>query len=157
WHRDSNPAPAGARPGSAGDRAEDDCVAAARREQLRPFVAPAALLFRVAPSTPAPSTFDLSPANRIRIAQVTGLVPLVTALGTVAAGVGLVRPLHALIRATRQAPDGDGAARVKVTGRDEIALLATVFNDMSQRRARLEELRRDMVSDVAHELRSPVS
>ncbi|GAB3955789.1 hypothetical protein GCM10027614_66190 [Micromonospora vulcania] len=53
--------------------------------------------------------------------------------------------------------DGDGSARVRVTGRDEIARLAEVFNDMSERRERLELLRKAMVSDIAHEMRTPVS
>ena len=53
--------------------------------------------------------------------------------------------------------DGDGAARVRVTGRDEIARLAEAFNDMAERRERLEQLRRAMVSDIAHEMRTPVS
>ncbi|MFI6758470.1 sensor histidine kinase [Micromonospora sp. NPDC050417] len=135
----------------------NDCLGGSRREQLTPYVAPAALLFVTSPDTQTASGFDLSPANRARIAGVAGLVLLVTVSVTVLAGVRLVRPLHALIGAAQRMRDGDGSARVKVTGGDEIARLSTVFNDMSARREQLEELRRAMVSDVAHEMRTPVS
>ncbi|MFK3982851.1 ATP-binding protein [Micromonospora sp. NPDC050397] len=139
------------------NRSVGECLGSSRREQLTPYVAPAALLFVTTPGNEAPTGFDLSPANRARIAGVTGLVLLVTVSVTVLAGVRMVRPLRALIGAAQRMRDGDGSARVKVTGGDEIARLAMVFNDMSARRERLEELRRAMVSDVAHEMRTPVS
>jgi two-component system sensor histidine kinase BaeS len=44
-----------------------------------------------------------------------------------------------------------------VTGRDEIARLGTAFNDMAERRRQVEELRRVMVGDIAHEMRTPVT
>lgn len=49
------------------------------------------------------------------------------------------------------------AARVEVKGKDEIGRLAAAFNAMAERRERLEELRKAMVGDVAHELRTPLS
>lgn len=133
------------------------CVGTSRREQLLPYVAPAATLFVSDPGGRPSSTFDLSPANQTRIVAVAGLVLLVTIGVTVLAGIRLTRPLHALTGAAQRMRDGDGSARVRVTGRDEIARLAEVFNDMAERRERLEQLRRAMVSDIAHEMRTPVS
>lgn len=134
-----------------------DCLAASRREQLSAFVAPAALLFVTTPGAPAPSGFDLSPANRARIVAVTALVLLVAILVTTLVGVRLVRPLRALTAAAGRMRDGDGNVRVEVTGRDEIARLAVAFNDMAERRRQVEELRRAMVGDIAHEMRTPVT
>jgi two-component system sensor histidine kinase BaeS len=146
-----------ARTGQQRSGAVADCLAGARREQLTGFVAPAAQLFVTTPGVPAPSSFDLSPANRARIAGVTGLV-LLAALGvTVLVGRRLVRPLHALTVAAGRMRDGDGTARVRVVGRDEIARLAAAFNDMSERRQEVERLRRVMVGDIAHEMRTPVT
>ncbi|MET8277601.1 HAMP domain-containing sensor histidine kinase [Micromonospora sp. NPDC005174] len=133
------------------------CVGTSRREQLLPYVAPAATLFVSDPGGRPTTTFDLSRANQARIVAVAGLVLLVTVGITVLAGVRLTRPLHALTGAAQRMRDGDGAARVRVTGRDEIARLAEAFNDMSERREHLEQLRRAMVSDIAHELRTPVT
>ncbi|SCF30202.1 HAMP domain-containing sensor histidine kinase [Micromonospora chokoriensis] len=139
------------------NRAISACVGTSRREQLLPYVAPAATLFVSDPGGRPSSTFDLSPANQTRIVAVAGLVLLVTVGVTVLAGIRLTRPLHALTGAAQRMRDGDGSARVRVTGRDEIARLAEAFNDMAERRERLEQLRRAMVSDIAHEMRTPVS
>ncbi|MGC4845795.1 HAMP domain-containing sensor histidine kinase [Micromonospora sp. DT15] len=139
------------------NRAVSACVGTSRREQLLPYVAPAATLFVTDPGGRPSTTFDLSPANQTRIVAVAGLVLLVTIGFTVLAGIRLTRPLHALTGAAQRMRDGDGAARVRVTGRDEIARLAEAFNDMAERRERLEQLRRAMVSDIAHEMRTPVS
>ncbi|MFI7605493.1 ATP-binding protein [Micromonospora sp. NPDC049366] len=155
------PGPTGPKPDAEQDQEESRavraCVGSSRREQLLPYVAQPAALY-VTDLAGRPSTaFDLSPANQARIVAVAGLVLLVTVGVTVLAGIRLTRPLHALIGAAQRMRDGDGSARVRVTGRDEIARLAEVFNDMSARRERLEELRRAMVSDIAHEMRTPVT
>jgi two-component system sensor histidine kinase BaeS len=140
------------------DDAVVGCLATSRREQLAAYVAPAALLYVTTPGAAVPrSSFDLSPANRTRIAAVTGLVLLVAIGATTLVGVRLVRPLRALTAAAGRMRDGDGAARVAVTGRDEIARLGTAFNDMAERRRQVEELRRAMVGDIAHEMRTPVT
>jgi two-component system sensor histidine kinase BaeS len=44
-----------------------------------------------------------------------------------------------------------------VAGRDEIGHLATVLNDLSERRDRSERQRKAMISDIAHELRNPTT
>jgi two-component system, OmpR family, sensor histidine kinase BaeS len=149
--------PSSVRTGQGRNGVVADCLAASRREQLSSFVAPAALLFVTTPGTPAPSGFDLSPANRARIIAVTAVVLLVAVGVTTLVGVRLVRPLRALTTAAGRMRDGDGAARVAVTGRDEIARLAVAFNDMAERRRQVEELRQAMVGDIAHEMRTPVT
>ncbi|WP_431967217.1 sensor histidine kinase [Actinacidiphila sp. bgisy160] len=134
------------------------CLDSARREQLAPYVAPAALLFIGSPdNAAAASPFDLSAPNRLRMAGVVGSVLLLTVAVTTGLGLQLVRPLRALTAAAQRVKAGDVAARVQVTGRDEIGRLAEVFNEMSQQRARLERLRTEMVGDIAHELRTPLS
>lgn len=67
----------------------------------------------------------------------------------------LTRPLRALTDAAQHPTEPH--ARVPVTGNDEIGYLAAAFNDLSERRERIEEQRKAMVSDVAHELRTPLS
>ncbi|MCE7006798.1 ATP-binding protein [Kibdelosporangium philippinense] len=133
-----------------------DCIATARGAQLKPYVAPVALLFVNTPSQ-ASTGLDLSAASRWRIIGVAALVLLVTVLASVFAGARLVRPLRALTGAARRMKEGDDTARVKVSGSDEIAELATAFNEMADSRERLESQRKAMVSDIAHELRTPLS
>nr|WSY57646.1 HAMP domain-containing histidine kinase [Streptomyces sp. NBC_00886] len=138
------------------DQTAQTCLDTARRDQLTPYVAPAALLFVTTPtgSTTAPA-FHFTSANTARIAGVAGLVLLVTVAVTVVIGIRLVRPLRALAEAARRPVEEH--QRVPVTTNDEIGYLAAAFNDLSQRRERLEGQRKAMVSDVAHELRTPLS
>ncbi|MEU8173252.1 HAMP domain-containing sensor histidine kinase [Microbispora hainanensis] len=133
-----------------------ECVAGSRREQLAPYVAPPALLFLSSRGGDTSTVFDLSPENQARIAGVAALVLLITVTASVMAGTRLSRPLRALTDAVRQMEEGR-AARVEVKGKDEIGRLAAAFNAMAERRERLEELRKAMVGDVAHELRTPLS
>ncbi|MFD8720205.1 sensor histidine kinase [Streptomyces sp. NPDC059629] len=141
----------------AGDALTKSCLDSGRREQLAPYVAPPALLFVRGPRGTATTFLDLSVGNRTRIVEVTGSVLLVSLVVTVLAGTQVVRPLRALASTARRITDGDLTARVKVTGRDEIARVAAAFNTMSEHRERSEELRKAMVNDVAHELRTPLS
>lgn len=79
-------------------------------------------------------------------------VPLVFAVAR-----RILDPIGALTTAARRMQGGDLDVRVKVRGRDELAALGEAFNGMAERLAETERLRRQMVSDVAHELRSPVT
>ncbi|WP_329134752.1 HAMP domain-containing histidine kinase [Streptomyces sp. NBC_01476] len=148
--------------GSAADPDADStavgaCVETGRREQLAPYVAPPALLFVSSPRQDATTFLDLSAGNRARIAEVTGLVLLLTLAVTALLGTRMIRPLRALAGAARRMTDGDLTARVSVRAGDEIGSVAAAFNTMSERREQSEGLRKAMVSDVAHELRTPLS
>ncbi|MCR4406989.1 MAG: ATP-binding protein [Anaerolineae bacterium] len=89
------------------------------------------------------------------------LVAVVAGLGAVLLILGLSRrilaPVEALTAAVRRMEAGDLSQRVAVTSKDEIGELARAFNSMADGLARLEELRRNLVTDVAHELRTPLS
>ncbi|MFJ3125333.1 sensor histidine kinase [Streptomyces sp. NPDC086993] len=139
------------------DRAAASCVDTARREQLSSYVASPALLFIGDEGGTTVPGFDLSPANTAKIAGAAALVLALTVGATVLAGSRLVRPLHALTGAAQRMRDGEDSAPVRVTDDNEIGRLAAAFNDMADHRARLETQRKDMVSDVAHELRTPLS
>jgi len=86
---------------------------------------------------------------------VTAAVLLATILLTVLTGRRLVRPLRALTEAAIE-PAGRPTP-VPVRGRDEIGHLARALNDATERRDRAEAQRRHLVSDVAHELRNPLT
>ncbi|HZX38948.1 MAG TPA: HAMP domain-containing sensor histidine kinase [Streptomyces sp.] len=155
----TNPAPSmpTMRGPSDNDRAVASCVSAARREQLSSLVASPALLFIGDAHSATVPGFDLSPGNTARIVGAAALVMALTVGASVLAATRLVRPLHALTGAAQRMKDGQESAPVPVTADNEIGRLAAAFNDMSAHRARLEEQRKAMVSDVAHELRTPLS
>jgi two-component system sensor histidine kinase BaeS len=144
-------------PGQTDQRVRD-CVTTGRHEQLTPYVAPAALLFVASRGgVSAAAAFDLSADNKVRIGLAVGGVLVGTILVTYLAGRRFTRPLRALTAAAQRMRDGDVTARVQVRRRDEIGRLAGAFNDMAASRAQVERLRTDLVSDIAHELRTPLS
>lgn len=57
------------------NQAVQSCLSAARREQLTPFVAPAASLYLTAPGGEAPTGFTLSPENKVRLFEVAAWNP----------------------------------------------------------------------------------
>jgi signal transduction histidine kinase len=72
----------------------------------------------------------------------------------------LVAPVDQLRRATRQIASGDLDVKVspKLKGRqDELGLLASDLDTMSERVRNLLELKQQLLRDVSHELRSPLA
>jgi signal transduction histidine kinase len=87
----------------------------------------------------------------------------IAAAAATAAAIGwlvsarIVRPVHALAGAARQVSRGDYDTRVSVAGDDELTVLARSFNEMAASLASAEDRRRRLLSDVAHELRTPLA
>ena len=98
----------------------------------------------------------MSSVNRtvLWIGAGAGLVAILLILGL---SRRILAPVEALTAAVRRMEAGDLSQRVEVSTQDEIGELGQAFNSMTARLARLEELRRNMVSDVAHELRTPLT
>lgn len=75
-----------------------------------------------------------------------------------------VRPVRAAAQVAQRLAEGSLTERMTVKGNDEIATLATTFNEMAEslqrqisRMERLSRLQRRFVSDVSHELRTPLT
>ena len=69
----------------------------------------------------------------------------------------IARPLVHLRDAARGLDLRDLSRRVPVEGEDEIADVARAFNHMGDRLEREERVRRQLLADVAHELRHPLA
>lgn len=66
-------------------------------------------------------------------------------------------PLTKLSHATRQLAEGDYSVRVNVPETDEIGLLAADFNHMAGEVSRAAQLQRDLLANVSHDLRTPLT
>lgn len=86
-----------------------------------------------------------------------GLAGLVALLLTILLSSRILKPVHALTMAASKMGRGDLSQRVAVNTNDEIGNLGHAFNAMADSMARSEQLRRNMVSDVAHDLRTPLT
>ncbi len=86
---------------------------------------------------------------------------LIAGLLAVVMGIIIARslsaPLGRLAMAARRISHGELDQRVPVQGADEVADVAGAFNEMAVHLQESETLRRNLVADVAHELRTPLS
>ena len=71
--------------------------------------------------------------------------------------VRIVRPIAELAGAAERLAHGSYGERVPVSGSDELTTLATAFNDMAAALESAELRRRQLLSDLAHELRTPLA
>lgn len=69
----------------------------------------------------------------------------------------IVRPLQLLTRATRRMAKGDFTVSLHTKRKDEIGELTRSFNVMAQELGTLEAIRKQFVSDVSHEIQSPLT
>lgn len=98
----------------------------------------------------------ISSVNRSLLIAIA-LAGLVGLLLTLLLSQSILIPIDALTSASRAMEKGDLNQRVEVKSKDELGQLGKAFNSMAEGLNRLEQLRRNMVTDVAHELRTPLS
>lgn len=113
-----------------------------------PAVEPTLYLVRV---------FDLGQLHRL--SPWIGLFSLMVIIGGMSALLAAVlsRRLRQLRLAAQVIAAGDLSARVVIRGRDEVSALADDFNLMAERVSEMVASQRRLVSDVSHELRSPLA
>jgi two-component system sensor histidine kinase BaeS len=86
----------------------------------------------------------------------------IAVIGVVAVGAGiwmsrsLTAPLAELEAAAQAVGQQDFSQRVPAQGSQELVAVSTAFNEMTARLEQAETLRRNLLADVAHELRHPV-
>jgi signal transduction histidine kinase len=103
---------------------------------------------------------DLSGANVGRVLTAGGLVWAAVLL--VAVGFALTmrlvgRPLSDVVGAADQVASGDFAVRVPEHGPSSLRSVASAFNSMMSRLEQQQHARRELMTDIAHELRTPLS
>jgi signal transduction histidine kinase len=92
------------------------------------------------------------------IAGAAGLAALLALVTALVIARRITGPVGRIIAVTRAMSRGERSARVgPVRAPGELRELATAFDGMADTRERQEQLRRDLVADVAHELRTPVA
>jgi two-component system OmpR family sensor kinase len=111
-----------------------------------------------------PGWGQLQPQEQTFLNQVNRALLLAGALAgalSILLGLGLSRgftvPVTRLTAAARRIAGGDLSQRVPETGSAEMAVLGRTFNQMAADLEKAEELRRNLVADLAHELRTPLS
>jgi two-component system, OmpR family, sensor histidine kinase BaeS len=87
-----------------------------------------------------------------------GLAALLALVSGLAVSRHLTRPVARIITVIRAMGSGERSARVgEIRAPGELRELAAVLDQMADRLDRNEQLRRDLVADLAHELRTPLA
>jgi signal transduction histidine kinase len=101
----------------------------------------------------------------VEVGERAGWPTLPVAIGAVAVALavvqvlahGMTAPLRAMARAATRLAAGDDHRPVTATSRDEVGDLARAFNSMAAQLAETDRLRRDLIANASHELRTPVA
>jgi two-component system, NtrC family, sensor histidine kinase GlrK len=93
-----------------------------------------------------------------RVSWLAGVVSLIL-LGIVATAIvhSINEPLRRLTRGTRAIAKGEFWHRLPDRGGDEFSELARDFNVMTERLAELDQMKKDFVSHVSHDLKAPLA
>ncbi|WP_391573635.1 sensor histidine kinase [Cohnella sp.] len=89
--------------------------------------------------------------NFLIFALVTGSLLILVA------AMFLVRPIKKLTKATRQVAGGDFNVKLNIKQKGELGTLAQSFEEMMHDLQQLERMRREFVSNVSHEVQSPLT
>lgn len=104
---------------------------------------------------------DLSAAFRTRMLIAVGFAALGAIAAALVTGLLLARqilsPLYQLALSSRRIAAGRYGERLDVPDSDELALVASSFNQMAEELERVEQQRVTLIGDVAHELRTPLT
>jgi two-component system OmpR family sensor kinase/two-component system sensor histidine kinase BaeS len=105
---------------------------------------------------------EFNPINLVlRLLVPVIYLSILPAILTVTIGILLTRrvvhPLADVIAAAQSVAAGDLTARVEVRGPQDLHALTDSFNHMADALQRADSERRNMLADVAHELRTPLS
>ncbi|MFZ6007896.1 MAG: sensor histidine kinase [Nitrospirota bacterium] len=94
-------------------------------------------------------------SNRFLIISLLGLGGVAVILSIIFSR-RLTNPIKRLASAAKAISDGNLKSRVIVSGNDEISELSATFNKMSKTLDMQESLRKKLISNTAHELRTPL-
>ena len=94
---------------------------------------------------------------RVFLAVLLVLTLLISFLFVVTSTRFIVKPIKTLMGATRKIADGNYHIKLNANRRDEFGRLARDFQKMSDSLALTEEKRQEFVSNVSHEIQSPLT
>ncbi len=109
----------------------------------------------VSPIRPRKEATFIERSNLFLLASVVAMGGIAVLLSAIASRK-LTGPLKRLAAAATSISEGDLTSRVSIEEKDEIGRLAETFNVMAQKLQTLEQLRKKLLTNVTHELRTPL-
>jgi len=106
------------------------------------------------------SLVDVSEASRVLLQQLWVITAVLLAAALILSLVlsrRFSRPILAVTGAAKRMAAGDYSVKTPVTARDEIGQLTQALNELGDELGKTEELRRELIANVSHELRAPLT
>ncbi|MCE5189454.1 MAG: HAMP domain-containing histidine kinase [Eubacteriales bacterium] len=106
------------------------------------------------------SLVDVSEASRVLLQQlwiITAVLLIAALLLSVFLSRLFSRPIVAVTKAAKAMAAGNYSIKTPVTARDEIGQLTQALNELGDELGKAEELRRELIANVSHELRAPLT
>ena len=94
---------------------------------------------------------------RRQLYLLTILVSLITGILAFFASGIITNPLKRMLKVIQKITDGHLDQKIEIKGRDELAELGNAFNHMTQQILKMDQSRQEFVSNVSHELKTPLS
>jgi signal transduction histidine kinase len=69
----------------------------------------------------------------------------------------IIAPLRQIVRVVQRMSAGQLNLRIPITSRDEYSILSRTFNNMTEKLEQVENTREEFVSNVSHELKTPLT
>ncbi|MCL2354099.1 MAG: HAMP domain-containing histidine kinase [Defluviitaleaceae bacterium] len=104
-----------------------------------------------------PDAGEMVAAINNRTIWLVAAIGIVVAVLVLAIASWLLKPLKEVLSAVKNISDGHLNQRIELSGKDEITALADAVNDMTQKLENTENTRQEFVSNVSHELKTPLS
>lgn len=97
--------------------------------------------------------------NSARTSLIAFSIIIAVVIGVISYGLSgiITKPLGEFRETARRISNGDFKARVKVKGQSEISEMGESMNNMAQQLESIEDKRKKFVSDVSHELKTPMT
>jgi len=95
--------------------------------------------------------------TRRRILGVALGVLIFGLLGAFILAATMTRPIKVLVRGAELIGQGKLDTKIKIESKDELGWLAAEFNKMAERLEELDQVKKDFLSGVTHDLRSPLA
>ncbi|MDR2903068.1 MAG: cell wall metabolism sensor histidine kinase WalK [Clostridiales bacterium] len=92
-----------------------------------------------------------------RLLQFGCFIGVVTAILVFFISQLIIDPLKRLVKVVQKMSEGHLNERIGIRGNDEFAELSGAFNDMTDQLEKVETTRQEFVSNVSHELKTPLS
>lgn len=88
---------------------------------------------------------------------IAGLMLLISMISAFVFAAWFTKPLSTISHAAREMAKGNYSVRVSLKSDDEIGVLSQDFNTMASEVERSSELQRDLIANISHDLRTPLT